>query len=151
MNVTIDTWGGPRIKKWKDKETLLESCIPDIFLELLLMAEEALRGNAQASYQWHVEDREHRRKERLKQEAEASAKHEREQIEWEKKKVERLVQQAHNLRISDDIRNMVQTIGVGGIIRAAQADWMNWALQEAAKIDPRTNGSLEQDMLEWQK
>lgn len=78
-------------------------------------------------------------------------KHPPERLEWEKEKIERLIQQAKNLRISDDIRNMVQTIAASGVSHSAQADWMNWTLQEAEKIDLRTNGSLEQDMLDWKK
>lgn len=130
---------------WQDDVEKLESHLTEIALAIIVAGEAEYRAGAQRAYEWRLKHRAELEQEveRRRQEAERLA--EQRRIAEERARREHLLSQAQAWRTAEDIRGFVATVlkspPRGQTAEAVEA-WANWALAEAAALDPITSGSL---------
>lgn len=139
----------PGGRSWVDTETqTLEACAADIMVELLVDAEMGYRGGLARLRDWRVERREAAIEE-IREERERSEREAKERDEaLEQSRINRLLNDADKLQKASAIRAYVaQAVDEwsrrpGDISREAVDRWKRWAVSQADRIDPITNGSF---------
>lgn len=140
---------GPDPLVWEDSaEQDLESMLPEIVLELILMGERQYRGHKAYQYQYLV-DRKAELEEKERQRIETEARLERERKERLKQaRIQRLLDEAAAHRRACDIREYVSCVlaslpmSTAGDREKAEA-WAEWAREQADALDPITTGRLD--------
>jgi len=140
---------GPEPLVWEDSsERDLESMLPEIVLELILMGERQYRGHTEYQYQ-NLVDRKAELEEKERQRIEAEARLERERVERLKQaRIQRLLDEAAAHRQACDIREYVDRVltslpmSLSGYRENAEA-WAEWAREQADALDPITTGRLD--------
>lgn len=132
---------------WHDTDDRkLESYLTDILIELIMTGERNLRQRTHHSYEWSVNYR-NGLIEKRKQRAIEKERQELEEIENEKKaRIDKLLNDANELRQADSIRNYVNRVleqhHEGDPVIAS---WAEWAISQADAIDPLINKAYRQN------
>jgi hypothetical protein len=153
QRLQIPAWcdGTEARKSWEDSDGVkIESQLAEIVVELIVTGERQYREWLQRQYQWHLEEKA-RLEEAERRRKEEEERRERElQIQVQKERVERLLNEASALRQADEIRAYVEAVRSAN---AAASDplppekieaWATWALAEADRIDPIRSGRFRE-------
>ena len=140
---------GPEPLVWEDSaEKDLESMLPEIVLELILMGERQYRGHKEYQYR-NLVGRKAELEEKERQRIETEARLERERVERLKQaRIQRLLDEAAAHRQACDIREYVGRVLTSlpmsspGDREKAEA-WAKWAREQADSLDPITAGQLD--------
>jgi hypothetical protein len=128
------------VTSWSDADGRLEARLPEIVQGLFIAAEWAYREGRRRSHGWLVENKARAIAERKRQ-AEEAAKAERERNEREtKKRFDALVNDVRSWRTAADIRAYVEARLANTQDASTLRDWAVWALAEARRIDPLSQG-----------
>lgn len=137
--------------RWGDDETgKLESKLRDAIAEIFVHAEASYRSTCEHRHYWRIERRADRLNEiylaRLRAEQV-----ERERLERQKQdRVARLLGEAEAFQKAETIRAYVATVRIRPSSHASDevADWVAWALDVAASIDPVQSGAFVRGLTE---
>jgi hypothetical protein len=139
--------------QWEDTdESPLEKQITDVLVEMLVSAEAKYREGVVGHREWIIERKRQAEAERKRrqEEAERRAREVRERLARER--IGQLLSQARALDRAKQIRAYVETVlsrnAEMPIAPSNLANWVAWARQEADRIDPVKNGTVEQAIKE---
>ena len=133
---------------WRDDEPgKLEARITEIAVEIILTAELQYREGKIRNHEWRVQRKAEREEEEREKKRQAERAERERQKRLEQARVDRLLKSAAAFQQAGEIRKYVEAI------RATQADnpdcsseeldrWSQWALAEAARIDPVVGGKF---------
>lgn len=127
--------------RWSGDRRTLETSLREIVVNTLMLAESRYRANVVFEHRRLLERRaDHARvieRQRLEAERAEAA---RLAAEAEARR-QHLLQQARDWRTAQDLRGFVEAVA-GGAHRPHLDEWKAWALSEAERLDPLTNGGL---------
>lgn len=130
---------------WDDGDTLLESRIAEIAVEVIVAAEESHRAQCQRMFYWRVERKRELEEELRRQQIEAERKELERQVRLAQERIDRLLAQAAAFTNANAIRAFVASVCSQAV--TAHVDphtldaWRIWALQQADQLDPVASGS----------
>jgi len=128
---------------WEDKDKdRLEKHLQEIVVKIIVQGEEYHRGNCSYQRDWLIGKKEEILEERRKQKIEAARKQQADLAKLEKQRVDHLLGQALGLHQANQIRAYVAAVQEANgnahnpMPSTELAEWKNWALTQADRIDP---------------
>ncbi len=152
MQLKVVWWGHPPgdlTLAWMDTpEAPLESLLAEIVTHLIVLAEVQVRASEHHWYRRRAERKEELiEAERQRKEEERRKERER-QRRLENARIEKLLHEAMSLRLADDIRRYVAAVNARNtgstepVPEPTMAEWSQWALEQAKRIDPVQTAAL---------
>lgn len=138
----LDAAGGSdlpeSICRWSDSsDSALEQQLPQIAVDLLVLAEMRYRAGQLRHRDWLIEQRQRQEAEALRLQREAERKKAEELARIEKARLDHLLGLADRLRKSDEIRVLVAAMCGDEKVSPGLDTWRAWALGVADRLDPR--------------
>ena len=140
---------------WQDEPgQKLEKRLKEIVTQIIVSGETRYRNGRQRNFEWLVRRKAEIIDERKRRKEEEERLERKRQIQLEKDKVQRLLDDADKLLQADKIRQYVEIVktrisnGNSGIPVEKLITWVNWAIAQADRIDPVLSGQFFENMEE---
>lgn len=135
---------------WSDSdEQLLESQLTSIAVEVIVAGELQYREHQVWVHEERLRTRERNRQEAIKKKLEQEKAERERLLKLEADRLKRLTDSAENYELAQSIRRFVSSVvdmPAGDVDPVRIADWREWALQQADKLDPIATGSIWNDV-----
>ncbi|MBX3121570.1 MAG: hypothetical protein KF854_00750 [Nitrospira sp.] len=146
---------GDEKSQWSDEDGRLESKLTEILIEMLVTAEVSYRRSLVAKRQWLIDRKSEAQTELVRRQLQADREAREREQRLARERVGRLLTQAKMIERADRIRTYATAIVSRadriGASAEQVAQWAAWARQEADRIDPSRNGTLEAEIAELPK
>ncbi len=149
MRFQIPSWrhDAPARETWEDGDSeKIEDRLEDIVVGLIVAGELQYREWRQRQHEWAIEEKARLQEEARRKKEEAERRERERQVQAEKERIERLLNEASALRQATDIRAYVEAVRTANataekpLPQEKVETWAAWALAEANRIDPVRSG-----------